>query len=341
MALLEQVMRGSRPHFWTGWLEIQCPDLPEPDDLLRYLPEEVAVLRSGRRVHSMEILAENASCHVLVTIGTGGGHVEVAADSYTTARSVGSAICERIMEASHDDGKLSITTWRSTSSGKYLTSRTEIVTQPWSAIASNYPTPTRSEIERLVSMTLDAAGRPSGRLILWHGVPGTGKTYALRALLEAWSSWCRPELVIDPEAAFSDPDYLFTLMTRDFGNERPWRLVVVEDADKFLRADARLRDNPALDRLLNLTDGILGQGQRLLVLLTTNSQLTSLHPAIVRPGRCLAVTEFRRFEPIEARTWLGRDADTRGAMTLAEMFQERGESDRIGGLAQQATGQYL
>jgi hypothetical protein len=147
--------------------------------------------------------------------------------------------------------------------------------------------------------------------------------------------------VIDPEAAFADPDYLFTMMTRDFDDERPWRLIVVEDADKFLRADARLRDNPALDRLLNVTDGILGESQRLLVLLTTNSQLTSLHPAIVRPGRCLAVTEFRQFSATEARTWLGRDAEPKATMTLAEMFQQRGELDRIGELAQQATGQYL
>ncbi len=59
----------------------------------------------------------------------------------------------------------------------------------------------------------------------------------------------------------SAADYLFSLMTRDFGDERPWRLLVVEDAHKFLRADARLRGNPALDRLLNLTDGILGRGR--------------------------------------------------------------------------------
>jgi hypothetical protein len=146
---------------------------------------------------------------------------------------------------------------------------------------------------------------------------------------------------MDPETAFSDPDYLFALMTRDARNRRPWRVLVVEDADKFLRADARLRDNPALDRLLNLTDGILGQGRRLLVLLTTNSQLTSLHPAIVRSGRCLAVTEFRPFSITGAETWLGRGGASRNPMTLAELFQERGELDRIGELTQQATGQYL
>jgi hypothetical protein len=341
LVMVEQLMRGTYAHFWTGWFEIQCPDVPEPDDLLKYLPDDALIVRSGRRLHNLEILAEGPSWHALVVSGTGGGHIEVAAESYGTALSVGSTMCERIMGDHHDDGKLSVTTWRTTSLGAYATSQTKITTQPWSDIASNYPPATRTELDRLASMTLDAAGEPSGRLILWHGAPGTGKTHALRALLEAWSRWCRPELLIDSEAAFADPDYLFTLMTRDFDDERPWRLVVVEDADKFLRADARLRDNPALDRLLNVTEGILGESQRLLVLLTTNSQLSSLHPAIVRPGRCLAVTEFRRFSATEARTWLGQEATVRGAMTLAEMFQERGELDRIGELTEHATGQYL
>ena len=29
-----------------------------------------------------------------------------------------------------------------------------------------------------------------GRLIVWRGPPGTGKTWALRALAGAWREWC-------------------------------------------------------------------------------------------------------------------------------------------------------
>ena len=342
IGLLEQVLGGTRPHFWTGWLEIECAQLPEPGDLLQHLPEDAVVLRSGMRVHNMEVFAEGPDYHVLVVVGTGGGHAEVAADTYETARDIGTAICNKIEQAHHaDDDKLAVTTWRRSTSQKYSTYQTRIERLKWGDIASNYPEPTRSEIGYLASLVLDETVDPPGRLVLWHGQPGTGKTYALRALLAAWSAWCRPELLIDPEVAFSDPDYLFALITRAGNDHRPWRLLVVEDADKFLTTDARVRDNPALDRLLNLTDGILGQGQRLLVLLTTNSQLGSLHPAIVRPGRCLAVTEFRRFSAARARTWLGRSVTDGDSPTLAELFQARGELERIGELAQQATGQYL
>jgi hypothetical protein len=37
---------------------------------------------------------------------------------------------------------------------------------------------------------------------LWHGEPGTGKTFAIRALALAWKEWCRFEYVIDPVQLF-------------------------------------------------------------------------------------------------------------------------------------------
>ena len=39
-----------------------------------------------------------------------------------------------------------------------------------------------------------------------------------------------------------------------------------------------------LSRLLNVSDGLLGEGLRAVVLVTTNEPLRRLHPAVVRPG---------------------------------------------------------
>ena len=60
----------------------------------------------------------------------------------------------------------------------------------------------------------------------------------------------------------------------------------------------------ALSRLLNLSDGLIGQGRDILVAITTNEDLSSLHPAVTRPGRCLAQIEVGRLPQAQAAAWL-------------------------------------
>ena len=106
-----------------------------------------------------------------------------------------------------------------------------------------------------------------------------------------------------------------------------WRLVVVEDVDELLRADARLVSGQALSRLLNLTDGLIGQGLNVLLLLTTNDPVGQLHPAVTRPGRCLAEVAFSTLSPAESAAWLG-DGHRRPErpLTLAELYALRGDT---------------
>ncbi|MCL1800546.1 MAG: hypothetical protein FWG25_04170, partial [Promicromonosporaceae bacterium] len=85
----------------------------------------------------------------------------------------------------------------------------------------------------------------------------------------------------------------------------------------------------ALGRLLNLTDGILGQGTNALVLLTTNEDLKTLHPALIRPGRALAKVEFPPFSTEDANEWLGGSAYVDGSTTLAELYERLGTVKRI------------
>jgi hypothetical protein len=49
---------------------------------------------------------------------------------------------------------------------------------------------------------------------------------------------------------------------------------------------------------------LIGQGLRILVLVTTNEPLKALHPAVARPGRCAANIEFGRLSAEEAADWL-------------------------------------
>jgi len=174
--------------------------------------------------------------------------------------------------------------------------------QLWHDIARNYPAQVSRQLDQLMALE-----RPpnSGKLILWHGVPGGGKTWAIRALMSAWQGWCDFGLVMDPEKAFNDSSYLLDLEADSWSEDGKddddnWRLIIAEDTDEFLRADAKQMSGSALGRLLNLADGILGQNSKAMFLLTTNEPIGTLHPALTRPGRALSQVEFVPFTVAEA-----------------------------------------
>ena len=98
---------------------------------------------------------------------------------------------------------------------------------------------------------------------------------------------------------------------------------MVEDCDELISGDAKAATGQALSRLLNLTDGLLGQGRDVLVAITTNEPLAALHPAVVRPGRCLAQIEVGRLSAAEATAWLGGPEEVAGGATLAELYALR------------------
>jgi len=190
----------------------------------------------------------------------------------------------------------------------------------WPTIAPNYPAGVRRALGRLVR----ARGPGRGTVLLWHGAPGTGKTHALRALARAWRGWCSLHYVSDPDSFLTGTDYLMSVATHEpDAGEPAWRLVVLEDAGELMGASARADIGQGLSRILNLTDGLLGQGQRCLLLVTTNEPVGRLHPALRRPGRCWAEVEFAPFTGREASSWLRRRGASRRApagATLAELY---------------------
>jgi SpoVK/Ycf46/Vps4 family AAA+-type ATPase len=188
-----------------------------------------------------------------------------------------------------------------------------------------------------------------GRLLLLHGPPGTGKTTALRAVATSWRTWCQTEVVVDAERLYGDSAYLMSVLlgqdedpVEDDEAQR-WRLLVLEDCDELIRMDAKKEAGQALGRLLNMTDGLIGEGLRLLVAITTNEPLGSLHPAIVRPGRCLAEVHIGRLSRAEATAWLGsaRGVPAEG-LTLAELYELHGALGPVRATdLQQVSGMYL
>ncbi|EFL27290.1 LOW QUALITY PROTEIN: putative ATPase, partial [Streptomyces himastatinicus ATCC 53653] len=157
--------------------------------------------------------------------------------------------------------------------------------------------------------------------------PGPGKTFPVGHPCPLLGrDWCQVDCVLDPERLFTDVGYLMDIaIGEDDGSAKGrWRLLLLEDCDELIRGEAKHTAGQALSRLLNLTDGLLGQGRNVLVGVTTNEDLERLHPAVVRPGRCLARIEVGKLNRTEAVNWLGTEEGIgRDGATLAELFALR------------------
>lgn len=291
--------RGHR-HVVVRDLERHAPDSA--------LPDRARVLRTVQGHHMRRIIAEVDQALVLLETWRADAQAVVSADDEALATTVADKIVARVPQNT-DERRVEVT-FSDASSG----SRTMALdVRAWAEVADHYPAGVRDALSRLVAYSPDVAS--PRRLVLWHGAPGTGKTSAIRALLHAWRHWADAVVVTDPDALLKDGRYLRRAVLEADDDDGRWTVFVLEDAEALLRKDT---GGAAMGKLLNLADGLLGQGLRCLFLITTNEQLGRIHPAVVRPGRCLAQVEFGPLPAQQASRLLGRPVAA--AMTLAEVM---------------------
>lgn len=218
-----------------------------------------------------------------------------------------------------DDEVIRVSVWYLTQHGPQCRSK-YIKCPTYEEVSQNYPIGVREKVQNLIQLEnpIDI-----GKLIFWMGDPGTGKTYSVRALLREWKKKFAVHIISDPENFFENVGYVNEVITQ--ASEGKGNLFVIEDSPRAVLSEARgSGDTYSMGRLLNLTDGILGQGLEILFLMTTNDNIKDIDKAFLRDGRCLQRLKFEFFNQKEAQKWLddqGIETDlTREKYALSELY---------------------
>ena len=257
-----------------------------------------------------------------------------------------------LAKVNRDENEVEIGFWMQTRNGGRQIRR-EIIVPSWQDIQANY---SEKVVGQLNSVMVGFKPERGGQLLLWHGDPGTGKTYALRALSREWRKWADFNYIVDPENFFGgDADYLMGVLMDErwtdmsdadetdpeylTGSER-WKVLIFEDTGELLSADAHERTGQGLSRFLNTVDGLIGQGLKVLLLVTTNQLLGAFHPAVARAGRASVILEFDKLNAAESAAWAAQHGltveDT--SHSLSDLYavlngSRRGSGKRLVGFA--------
>lgn len=320
MTLLSRHIGGEFP--FTHTLTISDA---APTTAIGLLSPDLMLIHSVEREDNYVALGEGPDFLVYTEVWKMLVRVVVAAKSVPVARDIARSTLARAPRIAVDQG-VDVRTWCLDTRGPLCTRR-PLAAHEWAASKVNYPPPTQSALNRIMAMNAEPE---RGRLMFWHGAPGTGKTNALRALAYEWADWCDVHVVTDAPQFFASSTYMSHVLTSGEADERgkPNRnkLLVMEDADEFLSSRDFAPSAGAFGRLLNLTDGVIGDGTGALVLMTTNVDAATLDPALTRRGRCFASVRFAEFSPDDAREWLPDGArGPRGPVTLSDLYSRGSE----------------
>lgn len=155
-------------------------------------------------------------------------------------------------------------------------------------------------------------------IALLHGLPGTGKSMYIRNLISVLSE--NRTVVYLPNQLINnitDPGFI-PLMAEYSGS-----ILVIEDADEAIKS--RKSGGGIVDKLLNLSDGILSDFLGMQIICTFNNDLSSIDDALLRKGRLILKHEFGKLDVKAAQELsnrLGFKTEINTEMTLAEIYNQ-------------------
>ena len=153
-------------------------------------------------------------------------------------------------------------------------------------------------------------------LVLFHGIPGTGKSTYIRYLIHKVK---KTVIFLPPRiAANLDSPGMTSLLV-----DNPNSIFIIEDAEELIKSREG-NGGSSISMLLNLTDGMLGESIGVQVICTFNTHTNNIDKALLRKGRLIASYEFKALQSNKSKVLLeklgNKNYITNGNMTLADIY---------------------
>src|SRR5688500_18604668 len=190
---LGALLARRHPHVVVRELRRHAPDT--------VLPDRAVVLHTVQDGVDRRVLAEVDDALVLLESWKSDAHVVVSAHDEDTATAVADETKAR-MPVESGDQRVVVTFSDALTGPRTM----PLDVRAWLDVRQHYPDDVRRGLDALIAHAPDVES--AQRLILWHGVPGTGKTSAVRALLHAWRGWAEAVVITDPDTLLKDGRYL-------------------------------------------------------------------------------------------------------------------------------------
>lgn len=220
---------------------------------------------------------------------------------------------KELVRAKQEADKISLIKWIFTSKNGHETRRTFRIKKDWEIHDSFYPWLQGGTLQQYYQSFI----KSKSQILVLYGEPGGGKTSFIRDLicemnLNAFISY-------DIKTLTSDSTFVSYITDKFFD------AIVIEDADELLTS-SRGEHNKVIAKILNISDGLIKLPRKKLIFTTNLPSVKEMDKAIIRPGRCFDVINFRELTQPEvtvAAKDLGIvdfDSTAKKSWTLADLF---------------------
>lgn len=156
-------------------------------------------------------------------------------------------------------------------------------------------------------------------ILILMGEPGTGKTSFVRHMI--CSIGKNSYYTFDDNIMNSDDFYI------DFLTDKKTDFLIIEDADLLL--NSRELNNKVMSKFLNASDGLVKTPNKKIVFTTNIQKISSIDDAIIRPGRCFDLLDFRRLTYAESLVIVDKyklpELPKEKSYALSEIFNRKSE----------------